>query len=353
MKIDDNEFDNRMATACLSGNIKKVNELLSIRPAGIHRFQKYSGMSTALHPLHLAAIKNNSELINKLCKYPEIDINVRNHAGQTPLMLATANNNLEAMKVLLNHPGTDINVRNNAGQTPLWISIAKNNVQAVEILLNHGAEIKKHPKKLYESLLYAAIAGDKELYEKIDEQRNPAILELLLNRGANANKTLGSEGITPLQVAAHFGDIKSIDILVKHGADVRKKNDDGATPMHLAAFANNIEVVKRLLQHGATLEEDRGTIDGAFIFKRQDPWKKFEISDLGCLKDRSDEGFKRTAALRFYEAGLGRLGRPLSFLKNEDHGALRAIEQEQIMLRKQQLSKQHNNQSGPTSCRLF
>ncbi|USE37204.1 ankyrin repeat domain-containing protein [Endozoicomonas sp. SCSIO W0465] len=331
--ICDNEFDSRMAAACLSGDIKEVDALLDIRPTGIHRVQKYPGEPFAMHPLHLAAKENNTDLIASLCEKSEIPINVITHDGQTPLMMAAAKN-LEAMKLLLKHPRIDINAQNNAKQTALLIGIIHKNAEAVSLLLDHGANIKTRTDKLHNTLLYAAIAGDKALNENIDEQHNTAVLELLLNRGCDPNKKLCSiGGITPLHVAAHFEDIGSIDLLIAHGADVRKKSNRGAAPMHFAALTKNIEVVKRLLQHGATLEDQAGGIDRRFYLKRvglgmkqiQDPKTRDELRANLDYQDAWER------------AGNGCYGTPLSFLKNEDHGILRAMENEQIMLRKNPL----------------
>ena len=317
-EINDSEFDVQMAEACLSGDINKVDALLKMRPAGIHRFQKYSSKLPYLHPLHLAAINNEIHLIHYLCQYPSIDINVRNNAEQTPLMMG----------------------------------IIKNNAKAVEVLLNHGAQIEVCPHELYKNSLYAAIAGDKKLHEDIDEQRDLSVLELLLNRGGDPNQQLCSkEGITPLHVAAHFGAINIIDMLIKHGANVRIKNCRDATPMHFAALAKKTEAVKRLIEHGATLEEESGSIDHRFWHESicLRPKTKYEepptLGEAQCKMNR--------LLVREPLASLSKYGEPLSFLENEDHGALRALEKEQIMLRKQQLPEQHNGQRLPTRCRLL
>lgn len=79
-------------------------------------------------------------------------------------------------------------------------------------------------------------------------------VDRLLNLGANPDKVFSQDGInpnehTPLIVAAGKNDIKIVEILLKHGADMSIKNKAGETAKSLAQSKNFTEVVKTLESH--------------------------------------------------------------------------------------------------------
>jgi ankyrin repeat protein len=65
------------------------------------------------------------------------------------------------------------------------------------------------------------------------------------------------DGDNCLHVAAHRGDLRSVELLIKAGLDVNKQGDMGYTPLHYAATP---EVVAFLLAQGAspTIENEFG-----------------------------------------------------------------------------------------------
>jgi len=73
----------------------------------------------------------------------------------------------------------------------------------------------------------------------------------LLEHGADANLAWSQSGESPLHVAAQRLDVKTVELLVSHGADVNKRRPDGRTPHTLAALHGNDQVAAWLLAHGA------------------------------------------------------------------------------------------------------
>jgi len=73
----------------------------------------------------------------------------------------------------------------------------------------------------------------------------------LLEHKADPNLAWTQSGDSPLHVAAQRLDVKTVELLVSHGADVNKRRPDGRTPHTLAALHGNNEVAAWLLQHGA------------------------------------------------------------------------------------------------------
>ncbi len=60
-----------------------------------------------------------------------------------------------------------------------------------------------------------------------------------------------TNGFTPLHVAALWGHVDIVQMLLKHKADPNAHNNAGMAPLHGAAMAGHMEVVQLLLEHGA------------------------------------------------------------------------------------------------------
>jgi ankyrin repeat protein len=82
-------------------------------------------------------------------------------------------------------------------------------------------------------------------------------VRMLLARGANFNVIDKISGQTPLTIAAYFGHIETVKLLLDHGVPVDQQNNDGATALVFAAStefaASNAdsELVRLLLARGA------------------------------------------------------------------------------------------------------
>lgn len=83
--------------------------------------------------------------------------------------------------------------------------------------------------------------------------RDPAVIELLLDRGADINEVTRRGPVrTPITFAAEHNPNPSITaLLLDRGADVNDKGHAGMTPLHYAAKDNHLAIVKLLLDRGA------------------------------------------------------------------------------------------------------
>src|SRR5205807_558418 len=96
-------------------------------------------------------------------------------------------------------------------------------------------------------LLFAARSGDVES------------MQLLLRAGADANDAQ-PDGVSALVLAAHSGHGAAAALLLDHGADPNALAG-GYTPLHAAILRSDVPLVKALLAHGANpnLRMTRGT----------------------------------------------------------------------------------------------
>ena len=78
-------------------------------------------------------------------------------------------------------------------------------------------------------------------------------LELLIKAGANINKK-DHEGFTPLQRAVGQNNKDIVDILLNANADLKSQNNDGDTVFHTAVLADSQEIMQSLLDK-ASFEE--------------------------------------------------------------------------------------------------
>ena len=75
-----------------------------------------------------------------------------------------------------------------------------------------------------------------------------------VERGGDLNQGDPGFGSTPLSIAALYGHVAAVDLLLQAGADVNARNRDGGTPLHAAAFLGRAEIAGRLLAEGADLQ---------------------------------------------------------------------------------------------------
>ena len=88
--------------------------------------------------------------------------------------------------------------------------------------------------------------------EDIDsDQRDPAILVMLLSVGANPNIQIENGGGTALMIAVDTGYQQGVEILLNAGASVKLRDSNGYTALHYAAKNGNLEIVELLLASGA------------------------------------------------------------------------------------------------------
>jgi ankyrin repeat protein len=82
-----------------------------------------------------------------------------------------------------------------------------------------------------------------------------AVVQLLLERGAEVNRpSRNPMRVMPLHSAAAAGHLEICRLLLEHGAQVNAAQADEFTPLHAAAQNDDVALTELLLQHGATLD---------------------------------------------------------------------------------------------------
>jgi ankyrin repeat protein len=161
-----------------------------------------------------------------------------NKKDWSTLMLAIYNGQTDKVNKLIEQsvdvnfitPGTNSNWR----LTALEVAIRKDNDVAVETLLSTNKISKP------ETYLMTACG-----------QKSAKTIQLLIKYGANPNETL-ENGYSVSMMAASFGSFEVLECLLKNGANIKQtRKIDGMTILMFAAFNGDTKKVKLLLDLGA------------------------------------------------------------------------------------------------------
>ena len=278
-----------LALACLNASVAMVDLLLG---AGADpNLARTSGVT----PLMIAARVGQIEVVRRLLRAGADPTAAEKTRGQTALMWAIAENQTPVASVLL-ETGGGATVRSRNGFTPLLFAAQQGNLDVARLLLSAGADVREaapdgiggdtNARALFKedteaSALLVAIdsghaamahfllargadpnhdgAGRTPLHAAVQRQM-PEVVRALLEAGADPDVRLetslplvsrritqdngltpATAGSTPFLLAASFGDVESMRILVEGGADPFLTTDDNTTALMVAAGADYVE----------------------------------------------------------------------------------------------------------------
>jgi ankyrin repeat protein len=136
-----------------------------------------------------------------------------------------------------------------SGKTPLFYACENKNPAVVALLLERGAGVNA-ADKWGETPLRYVIA--RELVQQ-DQPTALKIIKLLIKGGANVNVRT-NVGFTGLMMAINQKDVEMVEVLLEAGVDIQAELD-GATALHYAAETGLISVASKLLQKGVLLNK--------------------------------------------------------------------------------------------------
>lgn len=164
--------------------------------------------------------------------------------GVIEILKAARMGDTARVKMLLEQDLRLLKARDSFGNTALVAAAIFGHNEIVELLLDSGVR-----PDIYES---AAMGKTERVAELLDE--NPRLLD-----------SFSLEGFTPLMLAAHYDQIRTVELLLSQGADVNltSKHPVEVTSLHAALFGAALfgrkkDTVKLLLKHGADVNTQRG-----------------------------------------------------------------------------------------------
>lgn len=217
-----------------------------------------------------------STVAKHLLSLDGILVYARDNDKRTVLIRAAMLGQNEVMKVLVDHiNGPDfgpsrrleiLEAADSSGNTSLWYAVARGSLGVVRTLLEagacatatdnggrtllHRASSVVRESEVWRLLLEAGadprardVCGETALHAATEWKRGPDIVQLLIDFGADFEARVGGnsgyidrgyKGYTPLHYAARSGDLETVRLYLRLGAQRDVRNGRGETPLDLA-----------------------------------------------------------------------------------------------------------------------
>mmetsp|Transcript_2786 Transcript_2786/g.3706 ORF Transcript_2786/g.3706 Transcript_2786/m.3706 type:complete len:151 (+) Transcript_2786:60-512(+) len=137
---------------------------------------------------------------------------------------------LAGVRAALDH-GSSLEDLDDRGWTALQAASQEGKDNVVKFLISRGANVNKQDE-----------AGQASLHLGVS---NKEVIRLLLEGGANPNIT-NPDGYTPLHYSSFDGHAESAKVLLRFGADKKKKTSTGETALALAKEYNHKALIQVL-----------------------------------------------------------------------------------------------------------
>ncbi|XP_069972152.1 transient receptor potential cation channel subfamily A member 1 homolog isoform X2 [Penaeus vannamei] len=190
---------------------------------------------TLATPLHAAASVGNVLVISMLLEY-NAQLDATDLYQRTPLMYSAGGDHTEAIATLVSR-GASMDARDLNRSTPLLIAAQSGHAAAVQALLDLGANERAMDKLDKTALYLSAEHGKLEALQVLTESE----------RGRDLLNFPDCYGRPPLHVAVSCGNMAVLEMLLKAGAEVYKKNEEQDTILHLAARKGYTGIVRELV----------------------------------------------------------------------------------------------------------
>ncbi|KAJ6445212.1 eukaryotic translation initiation factor 3 subunit B [Purpureocillium lavendulum] len=252
--------DRFLAQFPLSGWIGLVNMFERYR---IRRYTSHASL------FYILAEKGFSRLIRTRLRQDQ-NINISGERHCYPLFAALVNGHRDAVRALLRQgtptpagkdiaDGLDYGKGHSVqkGKSPLLWAVHRGDDAVVQALIQGGADVDaRNARDGIIALVWAAQNG------------HEAIARVLINSGADVNAK-DRPGYTALHLAAQNGHEAIVRMLIDSGADFNAKDGSGYTALQLAAQHGHEAIVRMLIDSGADVNAKDGLEHTALRFAAQ------------------------------------------------------------------------------------
>jgi ankyrin repeat protein len=170
--------------------------------------------------------RNDAVTVDKLLDLG-FPINTPDPKGNPPLVLALQENASAVVATLIDAEDTDWDAPNASGETALMMAAIKGNLPVAQALIGRGCAVNRSG---WTPLHYAASGG------------HAALIGFLLAQHAQVDAP-SPNGTTPLMMAAMYGSLEAVKVLVQKGqADITIRNDKNLQAIDFAKQANRQDI---------------------------------------------------------------------------------------------------------------
>ncbi|CAG9540964.1 unnamed protein product [Cercopithifilaria johnstoni] len=176
---------------------------------------------------HIAAKRGHKQIIEGLLIFSPDDINWQNFKGETALHCSILNGHLSCIDRLLNAPTIDPNIQDNDGNTPLHL------LSAMEDISIRGAILHRLLSNVKIDQLIMNNDGLTALQLAIIANQH-GVVESMIRMKPTLLLSDGCYSLLPLHLAAAYGHINVLEIILKYSSDVNKTTKASRTALHFA-----------------------------------------------------------------------------------------------------------------------
>lgn len=212
MGLTDRQTRTAVEMACIVGCSKQIFTGLLERSERLQELD-YEGNSLA-HLLCMRNVPQSLELLEVLCEFGfDFDATTAQY-HKTPLMWAVHAENQDHVRFFLKHQ-VDLDVRDSLEWNVLHLAAFRKKQDLTQLIIEHG-------------------------HSRIN----------------NIINSPNNHGLTPLHIAAEFGEGCMLDALIQEGANIEAEDRSRRKAVHIAAMKGNMEALEVLLKHKCTQTED-------------------------------------------------------------------------------------------------
>ncbi|ANZ75654.1 BA75_02854T0 [Komagataella pastoris] len=196
-----------------------------------------------------ACVIGDLKTVQDILENGSLSVNELDEENLTGIHWAGLNNRYSVCKYLI-EKGADLSLEGGElSATPLHFAAQRGHVYISDLMLSHGANVTAKDSLGADILQAAVLSG------------NVLLVIYLLNTQDQCNiNTHDKNLLTPLHWASYRGDALTVDILLKHGADVTMVDNKGFTPLYWALTRPDIRIIKSLVAYGSSLHVE--TLEG-------------------------------------------------------------------------------------------
>jgi ankyrin repeat protein len=164
---------------------------------------------------------------------------------------AVMNGNKAAVRALLQQKA-NVNAAQVDGTTALHWAVQANDLETADLLIHAGSRVSAANREGATPLMLASVNG------------SAAMIEKLIQAGADPNAALTKTGDTALMMTARTGKADAVKMLLDHGAQVNARETwGGTTALMWAVSERHAAVVKLLIDKGADVNAQSNFVPSA------------------------------------------------------------------------------------------
>ncbi len=264
--IDVNKPDkHRQTPVHVAAQFGHANSITALKGLGanVNTFDCKHNNHTSRTPVYIAAKKGHAAAIAALhAAGADVDILARdNQQQETPIYAAAKKGHARAITAL-KAAGAVIDTLNQEEETPVYIAAKNGHAAAITALKAAGANMDMPNKHHQTPVCIAIVNGHSEAVTALKvagaNMDIPADYSCSIGFNFFDNRDYGyddyrNKGITPLYLAAVFGQVAVINMLIAEGANVSMPIKDGTTPLYAAAKYGHADAINALIAAGANV----------------------------------------------------------------------------------------------------